>query len=61
VDGATGALVAGRTAEAWAQAIRTTIDARLAPEPIRRHALKFGRERFAEEIKAEVDRVLASA
>jgi len=61
VDGATGALVAGRTAEAWAQAIRTTIDARLASEPIRRHALKFGRQRFAEEIKAEVDRVLASA
>jgi glycosyltransferase involved in cell wall biosynthesis len=60
LDGVTGALVAGRSPDAWAAAIRGTLDARLAAEPIRRHALRFGRDRFAQEIKAEVDRVLAS-
>jgi glycosyltransferase involved in cell wall biosynthesis len=60
VDGVTGALVPGRTPDAWAAAIRSTLDARLAAEPIRQHALRFGRDRFAQEIKAEVDRVLAS-
>jgi len=61
LDGVTGALVAGRSQEVWADAIRRILDARLPAGPIRRHALTFGRERFAKEIKAEVDRVLASA
>jgi glycosyltransferase involved in cell wall biosynthesis len=60
VDGVTGALVPGRSPDAWAAAIRGTLDARLAAGPIRRHALRFSRDRFAQEIKAEVDRVLAS-
>jgi glycosyltransferase involved in cell wall biosynthesis len=60
IDGVTGALVPGRSRDAWADAIRRTLDARLPAAPIRRHALKFGRERFAQEIRAEVDRVLAS-
>jgi hypothetical protein len=33
----------------------------LAAAPIRQHALAFGYERFVQEIKAEVDRVLAPA
>jgi glycosyltransferase involved in cell wall biosynthesis len=61
VDGVTGALVPGRSPSAWAAAVRGTLDARLPAGPIRRHALRFGRERFAQEIRAEVDRVLASA
>jgi glycosyltransferase involved in cell wall biosynthesis len=61
VDGVTGALVRGRSPEGWASAIRGTLEAGLPTDPIRRHALRFGRERFAQEIKAEVDRALASA
>jgi glycosyltransferase involved in cell wall biosynthesis len=61
VDGTTGALVPGRSPDAWAAAIRNTLDARLPAGPIRQHALEFGRERFVREIEAEVDRVLASA
>jgi glycosyltransferase involved in cell wall biosynthesis len=60
VDGVTGALVPARSQDAWADAIRGTLDARLPAEPIRRAALRFGRERFVQEIRAEVDRVLAS-
>ncbi len=61
VGGVTGTLVPGKSPDAWAEAIRGTLDARLPAAPIRAHALKFGRERFAQEIKAEVDRVLASS
>jgi glycosyltransferase involved in cell wall biosynthesis len=60
LDGVTGTLVDGRSPDAWAAAIRRTLEARLAAGPIRRHALAFGRDRFAREIKVEVDRVLAS-
>jgi glycosyltransferase involved in cell wall biosynthesis len=60
VDGLTGALVDGTSPGAWADAIRRTMDSRLAAGPIRAHALRFGRERFAEEIRAAIDRVLAS-
>ena len=61
VDGVTGTLVAGKEPGAWAAAIRRTLDARLAPGPIREHALRFGRERFARDFRAAVDRVLASS
>jgi glycosyltransferase involved in cell wall biosynthesis len=61
VDGVTGTLVPGRSPEAWADAIRGALNARLPAPPIRLHAMRFGRERFAQEIRAEVDRVLASA
>ena len=61
VDGVTGTLVAPRSPEAWAAAIRSTLEGRLAAEPIRQHALAFGYERFVQEIKAEVDRVVAPA
>jgi glycosyltransferase involved in cell wall biosynthesis len=60
-DGVTGALVPGRSPGTWAEAIRSTLEARLPAAPIRQHALAFGYERFVEEIKAEVDRVVASA
>jgi len=61
VGGVTGTLVPGKSPDVWAEAIRGTLDARLPAGPIRAHALKFGRERFAQEIQAEVDRVLASS
>ncbi len=61
VGGVTGTLVPGKSPDVWAEAIRGTLDARLPAGAIRAHALKFGRTRFAQEIKAEVDRVLASS
>jgi glycosyltransferase involved in cell wall biosynthesis len=61
IEGLTGTLVSGTSPGTWADAIRRTLDARLAPDPVRAHALRFGRERFAEEIRAAVDRVFASA
>jgi glycosyltransferase involved in cell wall biosynthesis len=61
VDGVTGALVPGKSPETWADAIRATLDSRLPADPIRLHALRFGRERFAQEIRAEVERVLAKS
>jgi glycosyltransferase involved in cell wall biosynthesis len=61
VNGVTGTLVPSRSLDAWADAIRTTLDARLPAGPIRTHALRFGRERFAAGLAAEVDQLLASA
>ena len=60
-DRVTGALVPGRSPEAWAEAIRGTIARRLPAGPIRAHAQRFGPARFASEIRTEVDRVFASA
>jgi glycosyltransferase involved in cell wall biosynthesis len=60
-DGVTGTLVPSRSPGVWAEAIRKTLDARLPSGPIRANALRFGRERFAADIAAEVDRLLASA
>jgi glycosyltransferase involved in cell wall biosynthesis len=61
VDGVTGTLVPGKSPETWAQAIQATLDRRLPADPIRLHAHRFGRERFAQEIRAEVERVLAKS
>jgi glycosyltransferase involved in cell wall biosynthesis len=61
VDGVTGTLVASRSADAWAGAIRNTLDARLPAEAIRAHALRFGRKHFVAGIAAEVEQLLASA
>jgi glycosyltransferase involved in cell wall biosynthesis len=60
-DGVTGALVPARSPGTWAEAIRSTLEARLPAAPIRQHALAFGYERFVQEMTAEVDRVVASA
>jgi glycosyltransferase involved in cell wall biosynthesis len=61
IDGLTGTLVSGTSPPTWADAVRRTLDARLDARSIRAQALRFGRERFAEEIRAAVDRVFASA
>jgi glycosyltransferase involved in cell wall biosynthesis len=60
VDGVTGALVAEATADAFAAAIRRTLDARLDAGPIRAHAERFGRARFVREIRSAADRLLGS-
>jgi glycosyltransferase involved in cell wall biosynthesis len=60
VDGVTGALVNEAGAEAFGDAIRTTLDARLEAGAIRLHAEKFGRARFEAEMRASVDKVLTA-
>ena len=59
IDGVTGTLVAEASAAAFADGIRRTLDAGFDPGPIRAQASRFGRERFAREIRAAVDQVRA--
>ncbi|MCX6551235.1 MAG: glycosyltransferase [Acidobacteria bacterium] len=47
VEGVTGRLVTDGTSAAFGDAVRRTLEARLPPDPIRTHAQRFGRERFA--------------
>ena len=55
VDGLTGALVAQASDAAFADAIDHVISARLDPYDIRKHALKFSRERFHAEFQRQID------
>jgi glycosyltransferase involved in cell wall biosynthesis len=54
IPGETGVLVEEASAPAFAAAIRHVIDHPLDPRPIRMHAERFGRARFASEIEAVV-------
>jgi glycosyltransferase involved in cell wall biosynthesis len=54
IPGETGVLVEEASAPAFAAAIRHAIDHPLDPHPIRLHAERFGRARFASEIEAVV-------
>jgi glycosyltransferase involved in cell wall biosynthesis len=58
VDGVTGTLVRGATVGAFADGVRHTLDTQFDGTAIRAHATRFGRERFAGEIRACVDAVL---
>jgi glycosyltransferase involved in cell wall biosynthesis len=59
VPGETGLLVADSSPAAFADAIRTVVDHPLDPAVIRRHAERFGRERFGDEMEAIVRDALA--
>jgi glycosyltransferase involved in cell wall biosynthesis len=54
VDGETGFLVGESTPTAFADAIRRAIDHRFDAEAIRRHAERFSRQRFGNEIETLV-------
>jgi glycosyltransferase involved in cell wall biosynthesis len=54
IAGETGVLVEEASAPAFAAAIRHAIDHPFDPRPIRMHAERFGRARFAGEIEAVV-------
>jgi glycosyltransferase involved in cell wall biosynthesis len=54
LPGKTGLLVEDASAAAFADAIHCVIDRPLDPGPIRRHAERFGRNRFGDEIEAVV-------
>jgi glycosyltransferase involved in cell wall biosynthesis len=54
----TGVLVGEPTAPAFADAIRYALDRRFDPDAIRRHAERFGRARFGDEIEAIVDETM---
>jgi len=60
VDGVTGTLVGEAGAEAFGNAIRKTLDARLDAGAIRVHAERFGRARFEAEMSASVDEVMTA-
>jgi glycosyltransferase involved in cell wall biosynthesis len=59
VPGETGLLVAESSPAAFADAIRTVVDHPLDTAVIRRHAERFGRERFGDEMEAIVRDALA--
>jgi glycosyltransferase involved in cell wall biosynthesis len=60
VDGVTGVLVGERSAEGLADGLARARDARFDPAAIRRHAERFGRERFAAEIRASIEETLTA-
>ena len=60
VDGVTGALVSEATVEAFADGVRQVLNHRLDETAIRRHAERFGRERFMRQIDAAVEAMLAA-
>jgi glycosyltransferase involved in cell wall biosynthesis len=55
IDGVTGALVDESSPAAFAAAIVHTMDAHFDPEVIRRHAERFSKERFADEMAALIE------
>jgi glycosyltransferase involved in cell wall biosynthesis len=61
VDGVTGALVRDAGAEAFAEGILRVIAGPVDSAAVRRHAERFGRERFDAEFRAVVDESFASA
>jgi glycosyltransferase involved in cell wall biosynthesis len=59
IPGETGTLVSSQSAEAFAEAIRQSERRTFDPIAIRRHAERFGRARFADEIDAAVRETLS--
>jgi glycosyltransferase involved in cell wall biosynthesis len=55
VDGVTGVLVRDESAEALADGLCFAVGRSFDPWAIRRHAITFGRERFAVELQARID------
>jgi glycosyltransferase involved in cell wall biosynthesis len=61
IDGVTGTLVRDGRADTFGDAVRRTVSRDFDRQAIRRHAERFGRERFAAEIRAMVDTILTVA
>jgi glycosyltransferase involved in cell wall biosynthesis len=58
IDGVTGILVSEPSPEAFADGIDRVQHLTLDPMTIREHALRFGRDRFVQEIRRTVDQLL---
>ena len=58
IDGVTGVLVADPSSDAFADGIDRVQHLRVDPDTIREHALRFGRDRFVQEIRRTVDQVM---
>jgi glycosyltransferase involved in cell wall biosynthesis len=61
VDGVTGTLVRDPCVDAFAEGIRRTVTSRFDRAAIRAHAERFGRGRFASEIREQVEDLLSTA
>jgi glycosyltransferase involved in cell wall biosynthesis len=59
VPGETGILVDEPTPEAFAAGLRQTVDRQFDSVNIRRHAERFGRKRFADEMDAVIKETLS--
>ena len=59
IPGETGVLVDELSAAAFADAIAVTLDRQFDPAVIRRHAERFGRQRFADDIATVIDETAA--
>jgi glycosyltransferase involved in cell wall biosynthesis len=57
VDGVTGTLVGDGRADAFGEAVRQAVTREFDRDAIRRHAERFGRERFAAELRAIVEAI----
>jgi glycosyltransferase involved in cell wall biosynthesis len=59
IDGETGVLVPDGSVESWTAGLERARTIQFDPAEIRRHALRFSRERFKTEFRAVVDAALA--
>jgi len=59
VDGVTGILVPEATDTAFADAVHQVVHGSFDPDAIRRHALGFSRERFQDELRAQIGELMA--
>jgi glycosyltransferase involved in cell wall biosynthesis len=59
IDGATGVLVAGRSADSLAGGLRRVLDTRFDSEVLRANAVRFSRQRFLTEFRAAVNDAIA--
>ena len=60
IDGVTGVLVPEPTEVAFADAVRQAVEGTFDAGTIRQHALRFSRERFQTELRAQVAELMAS-
>jgi glycosyltransferase involved in cell wall biosynthesis len=60
IDGTTGLLVESESPEAMAAAIRKALDRPMDSAEIRRHAERFGRERFEREMRSVIDEMVSA-
>ncbi|HIE91735.1 MAG TPA: glycosyltransferase [Acidobacteria bacterium] len=59
IDGVTGVLVPEATDAAFADAVHQVVHGSFDPDTIRRHALKFSRERFQDELREQLGELMA--